>query len=415
MKIEEITGVDALSNFLSGSQAILFEVASSKTERYQFVELVARKTGYLSLKRKEKHIVRKFLIKVTCFSESQLTRLLKQFKTTGKIVYQPSRTNGFSGKYTLSDISLLAEMDKRYDFLSGGTTKKLCARAFDIFGDSRFERLKNISVAQIYRLRQSKRYLHLCRTFKKTQPNKVAIGVRKKPFTDGKAGFIRIDTVHQGDLEKTKGVYHINAVDEVTQYEVVLSIQYISERYLQPILAEILAIFPFVVLGFHSDNGSEFINGTVVKLLNKLHIEQTKSRPRNSNDNALAESKNASVVRKLFGYHHIPKHYADALNSFHREHLIHYLNYHRPCYFAKIITDEKGKEHRKYPVSLMMTPYEKLKSLSADKYTLKPGVEFTTLDEEALKISDNEAKDQLNLAYQTLMKKVFFNQAKQSV
>ena len=310
---------------------------------------------------------------------------------------------------------LLAEMDKRYDFLSGGTTKKLCARAFDIFGDSRFERLKNISVAQIYRLRQSKRYLHLCRTFKKTQPNKVAIGVRKKPFTDGKAGFIRIDTVHQGDLEKTKGVYHINAVDEVTQYEVVLSIQYISERYLQPILAEILAIFPFVVLGFHSDNGSEFINGTVVKLLNKLHIEQTKSRPRNSNDNALAESKNASVVRKLFGYHHIPKHYADALNSFHREHLIHYLNYHRPCYFAKIITDEKGKEHRKYPVSLMMTPYEKLKSLSADKYTLKPGVEFTTLDEEALKISDNEAKDQLNLAYQTLMKKVFFNQAKQSV
>ena len=368
MKIEEITGVDALSNFLSGSQAILFEVASSKTERYQFVELVARKTGYLGLKRKEKQIVRKFLIKVTCFSESQLTRLLKQFKTTGKIVYQPSRTNGFSGKYTLSDISLLAEMDKRYDFLSGGTTKKLCARAFDVFGDSRFERLKHISVAQIYRLRQSKRYLQLCRTFKKTQPTKVAIGVRKKPFTDGKAGFIRIDTVHQGDLEKTKGVYHINAVDEVTQYEVVLSVEYISERYLQPVLAEILSTFPFVVLGFHSDNGSEFINGTVVKLLNKLHIEQTKSRPRNSNDNALAESKNASVVRKLFGYHHIPKHYANLLNSFHREHLTNYLNYHRPCYFAKIITDEKGKEHRKYPVSLMMTPYEKLKSLPADKY-----------------------------------------------
>jgi len=410
MKLEEITGVDALSNFLSGSQAILFEVASSKTERYEFVELVARKTGYLGLKRKEKHIVRRFLIKITCFSDSQLTRLLKKYKTTGKIIYQPSRTNGFNRKYTLSDISLLAEMDKRYDFLSGGTTQKLCERAYDIFGDSRFERLRKISVAHIYRLRQSKRYLQLCRTFTKTQPNKVAIGVRKKPFTDGRAGFIRIDTVHQGDLEKTKGVYHINAIDEVTQYEVVLSVEYISERYLEPILTEILATFPFVVLGFHSDNGSEFINGTVVKLLNKLHIEQTKSRPRQSNDNALAESKNASVVRKLFGKQH-----AKLLNVFHREHLTKYLNYHRPCYFAKIITDEKGKAHRKYPVNLMMTPYEKLKSLPAAKYTLKPEVIFSALDKEALEISDNKAKDQLNLAYQALMRKIFSNQADQSV
>ena len=232
MKLEDITGVDTLSDFLSGSQKILFEVASSKSERYKFVELVARKTTYLSLKRKDKRIVRKFLIKVTRFSESQLTRLLKQYKTKGKIIYQPSRGNGFSKKYTLSDIALLAEMDKRYDWLSGGITKKLCERAFKVFDDSRFERLSHISVAHIYRLRQSKKYLQLCRNFTKTQSTPVAIGVRKKPFTDGKAGFIRIDTVHQGDSEKTKGVYHINAIDEVTQYEVVLSVEYISEKYL---------------------------------------------------------------------------------------------------------------------------------------------------------------------------------------
>ena len=367
----------------------------------------------MSLTRKEKQIVRQFLMKVTRFSTSQLTRLLKQFKTSGKIVYRPSRTNGFSGKYTVSDIALLAEMDKRYDFLSGGTTKKLCARAFDIFGDSRFERLRHISVAQIYRLRQSKSYLQFCRTFTKTRPTKVAIGVRKKPFTDGKAGFIRIDTVHQGDSEKAKGVYHINAVDEVTQYEVVLSVEHISERYLQPILTEILATFPFVIFGFHSDNGSEFINGTVVKLLNKLHIEHTKSRPEIVMITPWLKVK--TVVRKLFGYHHIPKQYANRLNHFHRKHLTHYLNYHRPCYFAKIITDNKGKERRKYPLSLMMTPYEKLKSLPTDKYTLKPEIDFVMLDKDALKISDNEAKDQLNLAYQELMKTVFSDQEKQLV
>ena len=51
-----------------------------------------------------------------------------------------------------------------------------------------------------------------------------------------------------------------------------------------------LAQFPFRILGFHSDNGSEFINYKVAELLNKLLIEQTKSRPRRSNDNGLVEA-----------------------------------------------------------------------------------------------------------------------------
>ena len=112
-----------------------------------------------------------------------------------------------------------------------------------------------------------------------------------------------MDTVHQGDLDGVKGVYHINAVDEVTQYEVVLSCNRISEQFLIPILTEMLDIFSFHINGFHADNGSEYINHQVAKLLNKLHIEHTKSRSIHSNDTALAESKNASsVVRKTFGY-----------------------------------------------------------------------------------------------------------------
>ena len=402
MKLKDITSVQAQSEFLTGSQAILFEVASSKQERYEFIQRVLSKTLYLSLKRSDKGIVKAFLMKVTGYSRAQLTRLLSAYAKRGRITFTPCTSNGFSSKYTSQDIALLAQMDKRYDCLSGGTTKKLCERAFTVFGDAKFERLSVISVAQLYRLRQTTRYRQLHQSFTKTQPKSNGIGVRKKPFTGGRAGFIRIDTVHQGDLDNTKGVYHINAVDEVTQYQVVMSVGAISERFLQPVLEEILATFPFVVLGFHSDNGSEYINGTVATLLNKLHVELTKSRARKSNDNALVESKNASVVRKLFGYHHIPQRYAEALNDFHRQHLVSYLNYHRPCYFPKIVTDKKGKQRRTYPIDLMMTPYEKLKSLAQGKYTLKPGIDFKTLDEEALKISDNEAKDQLNVAYKQL-------------
>lgn len=72
----------------------------------------------------------------------------------------------------------------------------------------------------------------------------------------------------------------------------------ISEAYLLPVLQDLMAQFPFEILGFHSDNGSEYINKTVASLLEKMRVEQTKSRSRHSNDNALAESKNGSVVRK---------------------------------------------------------------------------------------------------------------------
>jgi hypothetical protein len=54
--------------------------------------------------------------------------------------------------------------------------------------------------------------------------------------------------------------------------------------------------------GFQRDNGSEFLNRTVAKLLNKLLIEFTKSRAYRTTDNAQVEGKNGAVVRKLIGY-----------------------------------------------------------------------------------------------------------------
>ncbi len=215
-----------------------------------------------------------------------------------------------------------------------------------------------------------------------------------------------MDTVHQGDQDGVKGVYHINAVDEVTQYEVVLSCRGISEQFLIPVLTEMLETFPFDISGFHADNGSEYINHQVAKLLNKLHIELTKSRSRQSNDNALAESKNASVVRKTFGYSHIEQHWADELNVFNREYLNPFLNYHRPCYFPTIVTDKKGKQRKKYRYDKMMTPYEKLKSLEQAENYLKESLSFEQLDKDAYEMSDNKFTDQMNLAKKQLFKHI---------
>jgi transposase InsO family protein len=149
--------------------------------------------------------------------------------------------------------------------------------------------------------------------FEPTRPSAVSIGERRKPDPQGRPGFLRVDTVHQGDWDGAKGVYHINAVDTVTQWQVVGCASRISEQHLLPVLEAMLHQFPFRILGFHSDNGSEFINHTVAQLLEKLLIEFTKSRACRSQDNALVESKNGAVIRKHIGYGHIAGLHAEAL------------------------------------------------------------------------------------------------------
>ena len=137
-------------------------------------------------------------------------------------------------------------------------------------------------------------------------------------------------------------------------------------------------------------------------MLEKLRIEFTKSRPRHSNDNGLAETKNGAIVRKHLGYSHLPQRFAGEVNAFCRDFLNPYVNYHRPCFFAEALTDEKGKTRKRYRLNNMMTPYDKLKSLPEAADSLKPGIAFENLDELATAISDNEAAERLNEARKKL-------------
>ena len=191
-------------------------------------------------------------------------------------------------------------------------------------------------------------------------------------------------------------MYHINAVDSVTQFQFVATCEKISEVYLLPVMRQLLEGFPFVIRGFHADNGSEYINYQVATLLEKLRIEFTKSRPRQSNDNALAESKNGAVVRKHLGYAHIPQQCAEQVNAFCTHHLNPYVNFHRPCFFPETITDAKGKERKRYHYRDMKTPYEKLKSLPDVRQYLKLGITVEQLDAQAARMSDTEAALALN-------------------
>lgn len=242
--------------------------------------------------------------------------------------------------------------------------------------------------------------------FTKTRPTGIAIGVRRAPAPDDRPGFIRIDSVHQGDQDGVKGVYHINAVDCVTQWELVATCEKITEVYLLPVIEALLEAFPFRILGFHADNGSEYINHKVARMLDKLAAEFTKSRPRHSNDNGLAETKNGAIIRKHLGYSHIPQRFAAAINAFCIEHLNPYINFHRPCLFAEDYLDKKGKTKKRYPLKAVMTPLEKLASLPKAERFLKPGVTLDALREKARAMSDNEAAERLNKARSQLFQSI---------
>jgi transposase InsO family protein len=158
-------------------------------------------------------------------------------------------------------------MDERHGQHSGAVLKKLCERAYQRFGQSEYQRLADISVSYLYNLRGSKTYQRQRCTLTKTRPTKAPIGQRRKPRPNNQSGYIRIDSVHQGNQAKRKGIYHVNGVDEVTKFQVIFTLERISEEFMLPALIEMLAAFSLKIRGFHSDNGSEYINYTVAELL----------------------------------------------------------------------------------------------------------------------------------------------------
>jgi transposase InsO family protein len=399
----KITTLEQIREVLAGSREITFK-ANNRRERYAWLEAVLKRFRYFQCRRTERGLIKTYLQRMSGFSRAQITRLVSVCLLKGAIRPSRVRRNRFAAKYTIVDKELLAQTDNAHGRLSGPATKAILRREFSIYCDKLFARLQDISVAHIYRLRKSRAYQKLAQTFAKTHGVSIPIGVRRKPDPKGRPGFIRVDTVHQGDLDSKKGVYHVNMVDEVTQWEIVTCVEAISEAHLEPALAAALEGFPFVVKNFHSDNGSEFINGVVAKLLSKLLVMQTKSRAGRTNDNALVEGKNGSVIRKHMGYWHIDRKHAPIINEFYQTCFNPYLNFHRPCAFATVTVDKKGRRHKKYET--YQTPFERLKSLPKAAQYLRDGESIAELDETAASRSDNQAAEAMQAAKDRLFKRL---------
>lgn len=396
MEDMRITDVKQLTTFLQGTQKVSLRITTVR-EKYQCIQDTVKRLHYGKLKRKEKRVVITYLRKITGYKKAQLSVLIHR-AILGELTKKIYKRKATYRVYTLADIKLLEKTDALHLRLNRYATLEIFKREYTKFGHEEYKNLAGISPSHIDNLRKHPCYKSSW--INGTKATVVAIGKTMKPEANNNPGSLRIDTCHQRD------VYHIHAIDEITQWEIVICVPQISKAYLKPALEILLEAFPFIIFNFHSDRGSEYINEVVAKLLNELLINQTKSRSRHCNDNALIESKNGSVLRKNMGYFHINKGLVGEVNTFYVEYFNPYLNFHRPCMFVTgTKTDSKGRERKIY--GQRTTPYEKLKEVTKQqkKNFLKPGQSFEKLDIIAYEKSDNEFAEIMRKKQDELFKK----------
>jgi len=380
MNDSRLININQLRKFLKGAQELDFSLRKdSIKEKYKFIDQTINRLKYRQLNKKEKRVVINYLIKFTGYKGAQLYRLIKRARL-GKLKKKKYQRKNPNKKYSSFDIKLLEKTDKLHLRLSERATKEILRRECEIFNKKEYQTINKISHAHISNLRHSVVYQNSW--VNHTKSRQVPIGITMKPENYGKPGSIRVDSVHQRDI------YHINSVDEITQWEIVICVPQICEACMIPALEELLKQYPFVVFNFHSDRGGETINYTVAEMLQRLLIKQTKNRSYHSNDNALVETKNGSVIRKNMGWIHIHQSFCDEINNYYKNYFNPYLNYHRPCGFPTIIINNKGKKKKVYKTYHI--PYEALKLIpNVDKF-LKPMTTFKKLDKIAYQMSDNE-------------------------
>ena len=385
MDDSRLTNVTQLRQFLKGAQGLDVSLRTAGIkQRYGFIDRTVDRLKYQRLDWKGKRPVLNYLRKITGYRKAQLFRLVKR-AVAGKLSPRQYHRIKPHRIYTVSDIKLLEQTDEHHLRLSAPATQEILRREVEVFKHREYQTIAKVSWSHLNNLRSSPAYRNSW--VNHTKPRLIPIGITSPPENFGLPGSLRIDTVHQRD------VYHINAVDEITQWEVLVCVPAISEQFLLPAINQILGQCPFIVFGIHADRGCEYINYLVVELLTKLFIKLTKSRSGHPNDNALVETKNGSVVRKNMGWEHLDNGASDLINGFYQNWFNPYLNYHRPCGYPTLVTDDKGKTKRIY--HSYQPPYEALKAIRGGRKFLKPGESFAKLDILAYQYSDNEFAKQM--------------------
>jgi transposase len=194
----EKLSLERMAAFLQASEEIRF-LGENRRQVYAWMETVLRQQQYLQQGRRARGLLRRYLEKMSGLSRAQVTRLIARYRANGTVQALSYRRHRFAQRYTQADSELLAAVDEAHDTLSGPATRRILEREFQYYRKPEYARLATISVAHLYNLRRHQRYRERRLKYHKTRPTTVAIGERRRPDPEGRPGYLRVDTVHQGD------------------------------------------------------------------------------------------------------------------------------------------------------------------------------------------------------------------------
>ena len=367
--------LDRVRELLEGDRPI--PRVQSRADAYRLIERTVARFDYGRLRKVDKGLIRRYLRIATGLSRAQVTRLLKQHRTTGTLTDRrgaPRRP--FPRRYTNADVELLAHVDALHGTLSARATRKLLGRAYGVFGDRRFARLAGVSRGHLYNLRRSPGYLQ--RRATASDPTQLPLTNRQRwrPQPFPRPGHVRVAAVQAVDTDPLGSLYVIELADEVTAFRVVRVVAHLDTSNLIPAIHTLRRAFPFTVVDFHVARDSKPAERRVAALLRTLHT---------------ARARTEGLPRPRLDHPRDADRDVDAVNAFLEQTLAPYLNYHRPCSFSSERVDAGSRVRVVHRDADIMTPYERLRSLPAASACLTPGTTLAQLDAIAAASSDNEA------------------------
>jgi hypothetical protein len=200
----EKLSLEGMRRFVAASEEIRFE-SKNRQQRYSWVERVLVQQEYARQGTAGRGLLRRYVEKMTGLSRAQVTRLIQRYTSSGRVEATLYRRHCFAPRYTRHDIELLASVDEAHESLSGPATRRILEREVQLYGKQEYARLATISVAHLYNLRRGQGYRERSLHYTKTRPRAALIGERRRPDPQGQPGYLRLDTVHQGDQPTAKG------------------------------------------------------------------------------------------------------------------------------------------------------------------------------------------------------------------
>ncbi len=230
--------------------------------------------------------------------------------------------------------------------------------------DSTKEKLLHIKPRTLDRVMGSVRKKHGSRGISGTRhgmylKSNIPLKIKHDDVTE--PGYMQADTVaHCGGSMEGSFVWSLTFTDVFSGWTENGAVWNKGQYEVHKLLENMEQRMPFLMKGFHSDNGGEFVNHHLHSYYKNrdIPIEMTRGRPGRANDNPHVEQKNYTHVRLLLGYQRIdnPELIKDINRLYEAANL--FQNYF--CSSMRLTEKERrgAKYHRKH--GDVATPYQRL-------------------------------------------------------